>query len=234
MDLNILFLGFALIDLTHTLHPDIPTWDGRCGFDSPMILDYHQCDSEYKFRVQILELKTSAGTHMDAPAHCIPGGLDISRLPLENLALPCVVIDISQKAHERYSLSVQDIEDFESRYGKIPKGSCVIVYTGWSRFWDDKDRYRNNLLFPSISIDAAKVLAARSIIGFGIDTLSPDREEDGFPVHTILLSRGIYIIENIAHADQLSPVGDYIVALPLKGEGLTEAPVRLIGLKRKK
>ncbi|WP_370664246.1 cyclase family protein [Candidatus Orientia mediorientalis] len=40
-----------------------------------------------------------------------------------------MVVDISDKCHERYSLSVQDVADFESKYGLIPKGSCVMVKT---------------------------------------------------------------------------------------------------------
>ena len=224
--------NFTLIDLTHTLTSDIPTWDGSCGFESVIKLDYHQCTSDTKFRVQNISMYAAAGTHMDAPLHCIPGGLDIAQLPLESLVVPCIVIDISDKADERYSLSIADIENFEKKYGKVPAGSCVIVHTGWSRFWNNKERYRNNLLFPSVSPQAANLLVRRAIVGLGIDTLSPDQEA-GYPVHKILLEHKIYIIENVANAQQLPAVGSYIIALPLKGEGLTEAPVRLIGLVKK-
>ncbi len=44
-----------------------------------------------------------------------------------------------------------------------------------------------------------------------------------------MLSNNKYMIENIAHADQLPPVGAYVIALPLKIES-TEAPVRIVGL----
>ena len=42
------------------------------------------------------------GTHMDAPAHCLPGGRTIDTLELHELITLCVMIDISAKAHERY------------------------------------------------------------------------------------------------------------------------------------
>lgn len=230
--MHFVLLGWMFIDLTHTLGPNAPTWDGSCGYESSITLDYDQCKGEDKFRVRnIFFKKASAGTHIDAPSHCIQGGRDVAELPLEDLIVPCVVIDISDKAHERYSLTVADIEQFEKQYGTIEQGACVIVHTGWSKFWEDKDRYRNNLLFPSISKEAARVLVDRKIVGCGIDTMSPDREEDGFPVHKIFLEKGIYILENVANADQLQPTGCCIIALPLKGESLTEAPTRLVGLK---
>lgn len=40
-----------------------------------------------------------------------------------------------------------------------------------------------------------------------IDTLSPDLEEDGFPVYQLLLSAGIYVIKNVANCHKLPPSG---------------------------
>lgn len=67
-------------------------------------------------------------------------------------------------------------------------------------------------------------------MGLGIDTLSPDRPNEGYPVHRTLLSAGKYIIENIANSEQLPPTGSFVLALPLKIRQATEAPMRLIGL----
>src|SRR5439155_8619307 len=121
------------------------------------------------------------GTHMEAPAHCIPGGLTIEDITLKQLITPCIVIDVSEKSNEKYSVTCDDIYNFENKYGTIFKDTFVIIHTGWERFWTHPERYRNNLLFPSLSKEAAKLLLERDIAGLGIDTLSPDREEDGFP-----------------------------------------------------
>lgn len=104
--------------------------------------------------------------------------------------------------------------------------------TGWERHWSSPGKYRNNLLFPSISADAAELLLERSIVGVGIDTLSPYREEDGFPVHKLLLGAGKYIVENAANLGSLSPHGNFIMVLPMKIADGTEAPIRLIGLSK--
>ena len=63
-----------------------------------------------------------------------------------------------------------------------------------------------------------------------IDTLSPDLPSSGFPVHKHVLGAGKYIVENIANASKLPPVGSITLAMPIKVAGLTEAPIRLIGL----
>lgn len=221
---------YKIVDLTHSLSPDIPTWDGGCGFMHTLQLDYEEYTTDVKFRVQQISMYAGIGTHMDSPAHCIPGGASIDQLDLQHLVAPCVVIDVSQNAHERYSVSVADIQAFEENYGAIKPVSFVIIRTGWDKFWQQPDCYRNNLIFPSISSDAALFLLNRQIVGLGIDTLSPDRPEDGYPVHAAVLSAGKYIVENIANAGELPPVGSYSLALPIKIVGGTEAPIRLIAL----
>lgn len=220
---------FKLIDLTHALSPHIPTWSGGCGFEHTLHTDYDP-QAIYTFRTHKIRMQEGIGTHMDAPSHCIPGGKSIDELDLNDLMAPCVVIDIARKAHERYSLSPEDIMEFEQQHGVIEAGSFVIVHTGWERFWNEPETYRNNLVFPSIGDTAAELLLERQILGLGIDTLSPDRLEDGFPVHKLVLGAGKFIVENVANGSQLPPVGAYSLALPMKIQGGTEAPVRLVGV----
>jgi len=220
-----------LIDLTHSLTETIPNWTMECGFKKTIVRDYQDCAAnEVKFKVQKIECFSGIGTHIDAPAHCIPHGKSIAEIPLAHLFAPCVVIDVSKIMYARYCVSAEDIHAFEKRYGVIQNDAFVMVYTGWSQYWTNPIRYRNDLVFPSISLEAAELLLQRNIVGLGIDTLSPDCGNSDFPVHQAILGAGKYIIENIAYADQMPAVGGYIIALPLKIEEGTESPVRLIGL----
>lgn len=216
------------IDLTHTLTPHVPSWGGGCGFQQEIKRDYHDEAGQIGFRVQQIKMHAGLGTHMDAPSHCIPGGRSIDEIPLEELCCPCVVINVTQKAHESYSVSVQDIQTFEQNYGPIPPHALVIVYTGWDQYWNAPLRYRNAWRFPSVSSEAAEALLERNIRGLGIDTLSPDRPEGDFPVHRLILGANKYIIENVACAQKLPPLGAQALALPLKTQEGTEAPVRLV------
>jgi kynurenine formamidase len=221
---------YKLIDLTHMLEHNIPTWDGGCGFHPAIHLDYQDCEGDTQFRVMTFSMQAGIGTHMDAPSHVVPGGACVHDFELQNLCMPCVVIDVSDKVHERYRVIPEDILGFETMHGMIDKGSCVMIKTGWETFWGNPERYRNNHVFPSVSIEVAHLLLERGVRALGIDTLSPDRPEDGFKVHQAFLGRGKILIENVANLDQMPPIGGFVMALPLKVKEATEAPVRLVGL----
>ncbi len=221
---------YKLIDLTHTLESGIPTWNGGCGFKHELDLDYDDCEGKDKFRVMNFWMHAGIGTHMDAPSHCIPGGKCIHEFDVNDLIFPCVVIDISAKADERYSLTPEDIRAFESKQGTIMKDSCVMIKTDWEKFWCSPEKYHNNHVFPSVSIQAANLLLQRGVAALGIDTLSPDRPEDGFKVHRAFLGNGKIVLENVAGLDKMPPMGSYIMALPIKVKQATEAPLRLVGL----
>lgn len=217
------------VDLTHALTSQAPSWGGRCGFEHVIAHDYEPSTSAVKFRTHKITMQAGMGTHIDAPLHCFADGLSTAELPLESLIVPSVVIDISAKAHESYTLSREDVAAFEAKHGEIAPGCLAIVYTGWDQFWLTP-QYRNELTFPSISADAAALLLKKGIVGLGIDTLSPDSPESGFPVHKLVLGAGKYIIENVANAAKIPATGAYILALPIKLQDSTEAPIRLVGI----
>ena len=221
---------YNLIDLTHTLDRTIPTWNGGCGFHHDVHIDYSDSPSEDQFRVMKVKMHAEIGTHMDAPSHCIPGGRFIHDFDVNDLIMPCVVIDVSGQCHERYSLNTQDVENFERKHGIIPKGACVMVQTGWSKFWSTPEKYHNNHVFPSVSSEAAERFLERGVRALGIDTLSPDRPEDGFQVHQKFLGAGQIIIENVANLDKMPPIESFVAVLPLNIQDGTEAPVRIVGL----
>ena len=219
---------YKIIDLTHTLTATAPSWEGDCGFQHETVLDYQACRSDVKFKVQKIHMYAGLGTHMDSPAHCIPGGKTIDTMRLENTCAPCICIDVSNEAHESYQLPAATIHQFEHQYGEISAGTFVLIRTGWDRFWSDPSAYRNHLKFPSISFDAAYLLLKRNIVG--LDTLSPDTPDSGYPVHQAILGAGKYLVENVANSSKLPAQGSFSLALPIPIAGATEAPVRLIGL----
>jgi len=217
------------IDLTYTLTSDIPHWDGDCCFRLNTTVDYSDCVAPNLFRIQRIEAKAGAGTHIDAPAHCFSEGKTIEALSLENLVTDCIVIHtVTDK--EDYVIQFEVIKDFEKEHGEIQSNSFVIFYTGWSKYWSDPEKYRNDLKFPSVSEEAAKLLLERDVAGIGIDTLSPDAIGEDFPVHRVLLGADKFIVENVANAKDLPPTGARVMIMPLKIKGGTESPVRLVAL----
>lgn len=220
----------TVIDLTHIITPNIPTWDMSCGFNLNICCDYKDFQSSTKIRANSFEMKASIGTHMDAPSHFIENAANISDIAITELVVPCYVINIEAKAHEKYSLSVEDIKEFETEHGKLEKKHAVIIHTGWCKRWYNPEKYHNNHQFPSISKEAAEYLLEKEVKAVGIDTLSPDRPDSDYITHKLLLGNGKYLIENINDADKLPVKGALLVVAPLKIKDATESPIRLIGI----
>lgn len=221
------------IDLTQVISEQTPTWDIGCCFHLQVKCQYHDCVTETKFQVQTMQTPMGIGTHIDAPLHCFPGGLDIASLSIETLVVPSCVIDVRQKATQDYFVSVEDILSYETKYGKIPANSLVLVLTGWSSKWENIAEYRcedrqGRKHFPGVSEAAALLLLERKIVGLGIDTLSPDGSHVDFPVHKILLGQGKYLLENLTQLEKLPAKGAEIIVMPMKIEGATEAPCRIV------
>jgi kynurenine formamidase len=222
-----------IVDLTQTLHSNVPTWAGCCGFTQTITLDYHQgC------RVQDVEMHAGIGTHIDAPAHFFSGAIDVSELSLDKLIVPLLVVNVRNKVNNNHDYVVlsEDVQDFERKFGKIDAGSLVVFYTGWSDRWHDSQLYRNCdakgiMHFPSVSSDVVDILLQRDVAGMGIDTLSPDCSTTLFPAHEKLLGANKYIVENVANLQNVDPVGFIAYVLPMKAKELVESPVRFVALK---
>lgn len=218
------------LDLTYPINSGIPSWNQESSLCLKTILDYDKCTSSTQFRIQEITMPLGIGTHIDAPAHCIARSRTVDQLSLKELIVPAIVIDVSLHARQDYSVTKHDIQKFEAKHGRIESGRLVLIYTGWSKHWLVKGAYHNNYKFPCMSLAAAELLLERDIVGLGIDTLSPDRQESGFPVHSLLLGSDKYIIENIANLDQLPVIGSTVVVMPLPIEGATESPARVIAM----
>ena len=222
--------GFEIIDLTHLLNENIPTWTGECGFHKKIVTDYPEP------RVMSYSFIASAGTHIDSPVHFVPGGRSVDELTLSgDLCVPIHCIDVSDKASMDYLISSEDIERYERSYGRMESGSVLLGYTGWDRFWKDPALYRRagedgNIRCPGFAPEVGSIILKRGLVGLGIDTFSPDGGDMSFPIHKELLGSGKYLIENLTNLGKLPPVGAFLQALPLKIEDAAESPIRAIAL----
>ncbi len=221
--------NYDWVDLTHTLHPGVPTWNGSCGFHQKMVLDY-----DSGLRVFKVDMHAGVGTHIDAPAHFKEGiGCDISEIPLKNCFGPLCVINLKNRTSPHLFVQIEDIENYEKNYGRIPEGAFVVADTGWARFWSQPEKYRNpdsngKMNFPGFSSSSIDHLHQRNIHGIGIDTLSPDGSSDSFPVHQKILGEKKIILENLTNLDKVPLTGAYLFFLPPKIFEATEAVVRVV------
>lgn len=181
------------------------------------------------------------GTHLDAPIHFAEGRRTSDQIPLTSLIGPAVVIDVSERAHPDYLVSVEDLTAWEREHGRIPDGSILLVRTGWDSRYADRAAYLGTdmvgpdavarLHFPGLGAEAAQWLVENRRIGsFGIDTPSVDYgQSTDFRAHVILYEANIPGFENLAGLEQLPPTGGYVVALPMKIEGGSGGPLRIVG-----
>ena len=229
------------IDLTHELSSDAVFWPTADPFK--MTTDFEGVTERgYYYSAYSFATAEHGGTHIDAPVHFAEGKNHVNEIPLEQLIGAAVVVDVSaQVAKNRdHLISVADLEAWESRHGKIPKGSIVLLHTGFGGYWPHADKYLGTALrgqegvaalsFPGLSTEAATWLTQqRKMKAVGIDTASIDYgKSKNFSTHVALMTSNIPAFENVANLDQLPSTGVYVIALPVKIRGGSGGPLRII------
>jgi kynurenine formamidase len=229
----------GVVDLTHSVNANVPTYDlsEKPAYTVKTVATIEKD----RYFARSISLPEHYGTHIDAPAHFARGGWTVDRIPAERLVAPVVVIDVRAKVQRDpdYRVSMEDVAEWENTNGQIAQATVVMAYTGWDSRWDSEAKYRNAdakgvMHFPGYSMDAAKFLVeARGVVGLGIDTLSIDYgQSTNFEVHRNTLAHGLYHLENVANLELVPPTGAIAVVAPMKLEGGSGGPVRLMALVR--
>jgi kynurenine formamidase len=234
--------GYRLIDLTHAYNEETVFWPTSPTRFELETLSEGETDGGWYYSAYSVCTPEHGGTHLDAPVHFHETGKATDELPLQNLVAPGVVIDVAQQAAKDrdYRLTVADVNDFESRHGRIEAGTIVLMRTGWSRHWPDAKKYlgddtpgdASKLSFPSFGLEAARLLVQqRGVVLLGVDTASIDygRSTD-FPVHRMAGAHDVGGLENLTGLDALPARGFLLLALPMKIEGGSGGPARVIAM----
>ncbi len=231
-----------LVDLTHPFNARTLYWPTSPSAFRLEQLSFGMTPGGYFYSANAFSAPEHGGTHIDAPIHFARAGLSVDRIPLEQLVAPAVVIDVAARADRDsdYRLTAEDVREFERRHGRIPAGSIVLLRTGWSRRWLDRKAYfgddtpgdASKLHFPSFGADAARVLIQERRVGaLGADVASIDYgPSTDFPVHQLAAAANVPGLENLTNLNELPPSGAIVVALPVKIEGGSGGPARVIAL----
>ena len=156
------------------------------------------------------------GTHMDAPIHYIENGRAMDGYDPRELIVPAAVIDIHERAAKDRDtqLTVEDIKNWENRYGRLPSHAAVLMYSGWDRKVTQDPAGFVGLdesgitHFPTFSPEAVAFLVKeRDIAGIGVDTLSFDQVEptQKAAAHKALFRANKWGIECINNLDEIPP-----------------------------
>lgn len=237
----------TIIDLTHTFSEETVYWVTAKEFELDVVAK-GDTDKGYFYAANNFATAEHGGTHIDAPIHFAKNRQTVEEIPLEKLIGPAIKIDVKAKALDQpdYLISVDDLKAWEAKEGmEIPKGSIVLLETGFSTYYPDKKRYLGTdqrgpdavalLHFPGLSPEAAEWLVKnRSINSIGIDTPSIDYgQSQYFKSHVILLSENIPAFENLTNLDQLPSKDFQVIALPMKIKDGSGSPLRIVALLNK-
>jgi kynurenine formamidase len=157
-----------------------------------------------------------------------------------------VTVDLSARVGDNadYLISRADFRRWERRNGRIPRRAIVLLRTGWERFWPNAERYLGTaergeaavpqLHFPGLSGAGARWLVRqRRVKAVGLDTASIDYgQSTDFRAHRVLGAANVPVFENVARLGRLPARGFAVVALPMKIDGGSGGPLRIMAVLR--
>ncbi|MFQ5707641.1 MAG: cyclase family protein [bacterium] len=237
------FPSGKIIDLTHSFGETTIYWPTAKAFHLEKVFD-GVADGGYYYTTNNFSASEHGGTHIDAPSHFSKSGTTVDAIPLTRLIGEGVVVDVSDKcaADRDYRVQVDDFLHWEKQHGRTIDDAIVLLRTGFGKHWPDKIKYLGTdergpeavakLHFPGLHPDAARWLVKnRSIKALGLDTASIDYGQSTlFECHVILYGSNIPGFENLANLDQLPAAGFTVIALPMKVEGGSGGPLRIVAV----
>lgn len=184
------------------------------------------------------------GTHVDAPAHCLPETEYVDEIPLEKFYGTGVVLGLPQP-----KWGVITVDDLKNAKPEIQDGDIVLINTGSHNRWGENDDYF--MYSNGLTEEAAQWLCEEKHIKlFGIDTQSLDHPCNTYmidhpngptcprlieeytaeyghppkedfpkwePCHDMFLSHGVPGIENVGgDLDMVTGRRCTIIAFPLR------------------
>lgn len=188
------------IDLSHEFVDAMPVFPG----DPETTLKQITSIPKEGYTDHQLTTAMHVGTHMDAPLHMVEGGKYMSEISVDRFAGPGCVLDVRGK---------KEIDKSVLSGVSIPEGAIVLLHTGLSSLYGTEQYTKE---YPKIAESFAQALVTAKVKILGMDMLNPDTEES-FPIHKILLSHEILIIENLTNLDALENQKDFeVFAFPIK------------------
>lgn len=205
----------AIYDISLPISTSLAVWPGDPPIEVSQPSHLERGDPSTLTRIA---MGAHSGTHVDAPAHFVRGGLEVDRLDLSMLVGPSLVV----AALEAEALSADRLAELP-----IPPGTTrLLLQTRNSDRWGAGagEFYRDYVAIPA---DGAQWLVAQGIRLLGIDYLSIAPFDNPAATHQILLGAGIIVVEGL-DLRGIRPGAYQLICLPLKLAGSEGAPARAI------
>ncbi len=244
MDVYKILKSKTFVDLTHSFFPGIPHWPGFPNEKRTTIYYYDEGVGSmgFGFFAQYYCHVGQWGTHVDPPNHFAKGKMSLDQIPVTQMILPLVVIDVHEKVAKNpdYVLTVKDIKEWEAKYGPVPEGAFVAMRTDWSKRWPDPvkmaNRDKNGVAhYPGWSLEALKYLyEVRKITASGHETTDTDpgikTTQDIYECENYILSHNHWQIELLTNLDKVPEYGALVVVTWPKPKNGSGFPARVFAI----
>ncbi|MFT7836107.1 cyclase family protein [Saccharothrix sp. BKS2] len=210
---------YRLVNLAHVNDPDrTNVYPGDPEFTLTTVTTV----PEHGFYLQYVSQGEHTGTHWGAPAHFNADQPHADELDPEDLFLPAVRVDVRERAARDadYEVTVQDLQRWEKRHGRIPREAAVVLWTGWQDRWGTPAFYNfdehGQMHQPGFSPAAVEWLVSTGRLGrrgaLGTDTFSPERALDAeYRVSKLLYREHRISLEILTNLDQLPEQGAHVL-----------------------
>ncbi len=251
-----------LIDLSIAIEPDIPSdppmmvpkiqyMDHEEGAESMKAffpgLKKEGLPDEKGWAVELLELSTHSGTHLDAPWHYHPtmdGGekaLTIDEVPLDWCMGDGVVLDFRHHP-DGYKVTAKDVEAaFIKIDYSLKPGDIVLIMTGADKFWGGPEYLIKGC---GMGKESTLWLLDQGVKVVGTDAWSWDRplpliaeefQQTGntsiiWEGHFAGIEKGYCHIEKLTGLERLPPSGFTFFCFPVKIKGASAGWIRAVAL----
>jgi arylformamidase len=206
-----------VIDLTHTLQDNITVYPGTPPAAFP-VLSTIEKDG---FAEKAIRITTHTGTHIDAPAHILPGSKSLDQFPLEKFMGKGIVVDCTKTN----IITLRFLQSLAHTIRNIP---FILFYTGWQHKWNTPQYFEP---FPTLTTEAVEWLLSFQPKALGFDAISVDSiTDEALPNHHLLLRKEVLIIENLTNLDKLTGKDFQLFCIPLPIKSADASPVRAFAL----
>ncbi|MGN0369276.1 MAG: cyclase family protein [Butyrivibrio sp.] len=231
---------YEWVELSHIVSDKTPHWVGFKPFallSKP--LDWHE--EPYDVVAHEYSIVSQYGTHIDCPKHFVDDGRTLEKVPATSTMFPLCVVDCSEKvkANADYQLTVEDLKEFEEKYGRIPENAFVAMRSDWSI--THADDYENNDAdgnphYPGWSLEALHWLVEERNVGAighePTDTDAPAAGK-GWAGELYILQEDKIQIEVMKNLNLLPPTGAAIFCSWPRVEGGVGFSARCIAVFKK-
>lgn len=208
-----------VIDLTHTIRPDMPVYPGT---EPPRFTPANTYEKD-GFKETLLQMFTHTGTHMDPPAHLFAGRTTLDQFPASQFIGKALVIDC-RALREGEAITMAQLLPYGE---KAAQADFLLFNLGWDKRWGTESYFGD---YPCLDDAVMDLILAGDYKGIGFDVigLDPIADENLTRHRRLFAEKDIVNIENLRNLDQCGGELFSFSCFPLRLENCDGSPVRAV------